>query len=245
MILAILQARMSSTRLPGKVLKTILGHPLLALQIDRLNRCTSIDRLVVATSDEDSDQPICRLCNELGVDVYCGSLENVLDRFYNAALRYKPDHILRLTGDCPLADPVVIDQLIQFYLTHECDYASNCRPPTLPDGLDAEIFTFTALEIAWREAKLQHELEHVVPFIISNPSRFRIKNLSYKKNLSHLRWVVDESEDLEFVMKIYEELSDNPNFGMDDILHLLENRPELLEINNKYKRNEGATHSQQ
>ena len=238
MILAIIQARMSSTRLPGKVLKSILGYPMLELQIERINRCKKLDQFVVATSIQPEDRPIVDLCQRLGVASFAGSLENVLDRFYQTARKYQADHVVRLTGDCPLAAPELIDELVRFYSQQDCDYASNCRPPTLPDGLDAEIFSFSTLEQAWKEAKDPFELEHVVPFIIHRPERFRMVNYKYYKNISHLRWTVDEPEDFEFVRRIYEALYPmKPDFNTDDVLTLLEQCTELIDINRHHKRN--------
>ncbi len=238
MILAILQARMSSTRLPGKVLKSIMGRPMLELQIERIHRSRMIDRLIVATSIESEDSAIANLCDQLGVDCYTGDLENVLDRFYQAAVKYQPDHVLRLTGDCPLTDPKMIDLLISYYLTQKCDYASNAKPPTLPDGLDAEIFFFDVLEQAWKEATSPREIEHVTPFITRRPKRYIIANYRYKDDISGLRWTVDEPEDFVFVNKVYEALYPvNPHFNTEDILALLKEQPELAEINKHHKRN--------
>jgi spore coat polysaccharide biosynthesis protein SpsF len=238
MIVAIVQARMSSSRLPGKVVMPILGKPMLALQIERLRRCTRIDRLVVATSRRADDDPIVNLCGTQAQPVFRGSLDNVLDRFYQAAKTHGATHVVRLTGDCPLADPECIDDLIRFYVRTGCDYASNCRPPTLPDGLDAEIFSFKTLELAWREAVEPFEKEHVVPFIIKNPQRFRVANFRYHRDLSHLRWTVDEPEDFELIRRIYEALyPENPAFNLKDILRFLERHPELTNINQCHKRN--------
>ena len=237
MVLAVLQARMSSTRFPGKVLKLILGKPMLELQIERLRFCNGIDKLVVATSNHPEDHAIVDLCERIEVDSFAGSLENVLDRFYQVARIYQPDHVLRLTGDCPLTDPRLIDELISFYRVRDCDYASNCRPPTLPDGLDAEIFSFSTLEHAWKESVTSFEFEHVVPFIINHPDRFRMATYRYHEDLSHLRWVVDELDDLEFVTLIFEALyPHNSLFLTEDILYLLKEKPELLEINRHLKR---------
>lgn len=242
--IAILQARMGSYRLPGKVLKPILGRPMLDLQIERVKRSKTIDQLVVATSVNPEDRAIAGLCQRVGVDCFRGDPENVLDRFYRAAKQYKPEHVVRLTGDCPLADPSLIDDLVEFYLAHGCDYASNCHEPSLPDGLDAEIFSFSALEQAWKEAELPSHLEHVTPFIRSNPERFKIACYRYHTHLSHLRWVVDEPEDLEFVRRVYEALYPiKPEFGTEDILALLERKPELLKLNEGFRRNEGAMKS--
>ncbi len=231
---------MSSRRLPGKVLKTILGRPMLELQIERVLRCKNIDQLIVATSENKEDDPIATLCKNLNIDCFRGDLANVLDRFYQASRKYRPGHIVRLTGDCPLTDPAIIDALIEYYLANESDYASNCQVPILPDGLDAEIFSAEALEQAWQEAVLPSHLEHVTPYIRTNPERFNLGFFRYHKDLSHLRWVVDEPEDLEFVRKVYEALySSNPEFRTDDIIALLEHNSELIEINRCFKRNEG------
>ena len=241
MILAILQARMTSSRLPGKVLRPILGRPMLERQIERILRSKRIDRLVVATSLNPEDDAIEALCRRLEVDCFRGDLQNVLDRFYQAARQYDPNHVIRLTGDCPLVDPVLVDKLVDFYLAQKCDYASNCQEPTLPDGLDAEVFSFTVLEQTWKEAELPSHLEHVTPFIRSNPERFKSCCYKYHKDLSHLRWVVDEPEDLEFIRQIYETLyPDEPEFETEDVLALLERKPELVKINRRFERNEGA-----
>ena len=240
MIIAILQARVSSTRLPGKVLKPILGKPMLQHQVERILKSKKIDKLVIATSNDSSDEAIYKLCKTIKIDCYRGSLDNVLDRFYWTAKRYNPTSIVRLTGDCPLIDPFFIDELINFYMDENCDYASNCLEPTLPDGLDAEIFTFKALEKAWKEAELPSEREHVTPYINSNPDIFRVRSWKYKIDLSHMRWTVDEKEDFELVKKIYEQLYNTiPDFNTDDILNLLKKYQDLTQINSMYIRNEG------
>ena len=241
---AIIQARMGSSRLPGKVLKPILGRPMLELQIERLKRCKRIDQLVVATSVNPEDQAIADLCRRIGMDCFRGHLENVLDRFYRAAKQYTPDHVIRFTGDCPLAAPALIDKLVEYYLAQGCDYANNCEEPSLPDGLDAEIFSFSALEQAWKEAELPSHLEHVTLFIRSHPERFKNACYRYHTDLSHLRWVVDEPEDLEFVRRVYEALYPiKPEFETKDILALLERNSELVGLNVHFRRNEGAEKS--
>ncbi|MDD5176146.1 MAG: glycosyltransferase family protein [Sterolibacterium sp.] len=240
MILAILQARVSSTRLPGKVLKPLLGIPMLLRQIERICRASLIDRLVVATSETICDDPIEEMCRSSGIHCYRGSLDDVLDRFYWAAKEFNPDHVVRLTGDCPLVDPRVLDQVISFYLEGGYDYASNTIVPTFPDGLDVEVFRFACLEDAWREAFLPSQREHVTPFIHQQPDRFRTGCFKQQQDLSHLRWTVDEPEDFELVTRVYEALyPDNPAFSMEDVLSLEEHRPELMNINAKFQRNEG------
>lgn len=245
MKLAVLQARVSSSRLPGKVLKPLLGQPMLARQIERVRRAKAIEKLIVATSIDASDDGIETLCRDIGVDCYRGQLQDVLDRYYQAARSYRPEHVIRLTGDCPLADPDVIDAVIQFYLDNDCDHVCNGgEPPTFPDGLDVEIFRFTALEQAWKEAVLPSEREHVTPFIYTHPERFRLAQFSNATNLSHLRWTVDEPDDFELVKIIYENLyPGNPDFSTADILALLERRPDLKSMNTKHQRNEGYAKS--
>lgn len=222
MILAILQARTSSTRLPGKVLMPILGQPMLARQIERVRRARRIDRLVVATSSEASDDAVAALCHQLGVARFRGSLDDVLDRFYKAAAPYRPAHVVRLTGDCPLADPHLIDRLIGFHLDGGFDYSSNSLERTYPRGLDAEIMNLATLGEAWHEARLAPEREHVTPFIYRHPERYRLGSLTGDRDLSALRWCVDEPEDMEVARSIYGALYPaNPNFTTADILDYL------------------------
>lgn len=233
MILAILQARMSSSRLPGKVMLPLAGAPMLARQIERLKRSRLIDRLVVATSDRDEDEGVAALASSVGVDSFRGSLENVLDRFYKAALPYRPKLVVRVTGDCPLADWEVIDGCISLAIEDGYDYASNSLTRTWPDGLDVEVFTFAALETAWREAKDPFELEHVTPFLHRHPERFKLGQYVNDIDRSDLRWTVDERSDYEFVGRIYDRLyPSNPAFTTEDVLNLLANDPTFQEQTN-------------
>ncbi|MEP0942342.1 MAG: glycosyltransferase family protein [Rhizobiaceae bacterium] len=240
-VVAILQARMSSSRLPGKVLKDICGKPMLQLQLERLGRCSTFDKLVVATSERDDDDPIASLCKSINVACFRGNLDNVLDRFFQCAKQYEALHLVRLTGDCPLTDPSMIDQLVDFYFAQSVDYASNARPPTLPDGLDAEIFSFLALEKAWLWAETVREKEHVVPFIVDRPNEFKIANWEYSEDLSRLRWTVDEPEDFEFATAVFEALYPiNPQFGFQDVMSLLAKQPKLANMNQHIERNAGS-----
>ena len=239
MILAILQARYSSTRLPGKVLRPILGKTFLELQLERLKRSKKIDNLVVATSTGSSDHRIQQLCEHLKIECFRGSLNNVLDRYYQAAKKYKPSHIVRLTGDCPLTDPIVIDQCIEFYLKGNYDYVSNTVKPSFPDGLDVEIFKYSVLVKTWKSAILPSEKEHVTPFILKNPLQFKIGSFRQLKDYSDYRWTLDEPEDLELITQIFESLyPSKPNFTTEDIFQLLEKKPKLMNINNKFIRNQ-------
>lgn len=242
--LAILQARFSSTRLPGKVLKPIMGKPMLALQIERVLQSKMIDQLIVATSTDTTDDDIEALCLQTNIPCFRGNQNDVLDRFYQAALPWVPTHIVRFTGDCPLIDSDVIDSVVKFYLSGGYDYVSNTLQPTFPDGLDVEVFRFSVLEQAWKEAALLSQREHVTPFIYSHPDRFHTANYKHAEDLSYLRWTVDEPEDFELITKIYGELySAKPGFRMIDVLNLLQRKPELLSLNQKFERNEGMARS--
>ena len=245
MIVAILQARVSSSRFPRKVLAPLLGKPMILRQIERVRRARTIDRLLLATSDAPSDAELVSLCKRDGVEWYCGSLEDVLDRFYQAAVRFEPEHVIRLTGDCPLVDPFVIDAVVEKHLREKNDYTSNTLIPTFPDGLDVEVFRFSLLEEAWRNATLPSEREHVTLFMHKRPETYKLGNLERKgESLQHLRWTVDEPEDLVLVSKIYEALyPSNPSFTTQDVLDFLAKHPEMLEINNKFMRNEGLVKS--
>ncbi len=239
-LLAVLQARYSSSRLPGKVLKPILGEPMLYRQIERVLRSNSIDKLVVATSVDCSDDAIEKMCVEKNIDCFRGSLNDVLDRFYQVARKYNPRYVMRLTGDCPLFDPELADKLVSFFEHGRFDYAGNGQPPTYPDGLDMEVFTLNALEKAWAEAKLPSEREHMTMYIVKNPQFFKIGNMVYTDDLSDMRWTVDEPEDYYVVNKVYEDLYPaNPVFAFDDVLLYLRENCELAKHNLKYKRNEG------
>jgi spore coat polysaccharide biosynthesis protein SpsF len=239
-ITAVLQARASSRRLPGKVLRKIAGKPMLALQIDRVRRAQNIELLTVATSTEVEDDAIASLCDELNIECFRGSLNDVLDRVYTAAAARRPDYVVRLTGDCPLSDPTVIDAAIEMCINGGFDYVSNAHPPSYPDGLDVEVVRFSSLEIAWQEAKLASEREHVLPFVWNRAGRFKSGNLVSERDLSHLRWTVDEPADLEFVSAVYDALyHSNPEFTTADVLELLHQRPEIASLNNAIVRNEG------
>ncbi len=240
MILAVLQARSSSSRLPGKVLKPILGKPMLERQIERILRASKIDKLVVATSDDSGDDVIAQMCQKIGVDCFRGSLDDVLDRFFQAARPHRPDHVVRLTGDCPLADPSVIDAAIQFAIEGKYDYASNTLQPTYPDGLDVEVCRFDKLEQVWRSATMKSQREHVTPYFYQNPHLFKLGSLTRQPDLSALRWTVDNADDFALITSVFESLyPGNPAFGTNEVLAYLNSRPELSKLNSSYARNEG------
>ncbi len=234
---------MSSTRLPHKVMRPICGEPMLFRQLERLRDSKRVDRWLVVTSSQPEDEVLVDECRRRGWEVFTGSLHDVLDRFYQAAVPIGPDQIVRVTGDCPLIDPEIIDQLIDFHLKGGFEYSSNALEPTFPDGLDCEIIEWNVIKSSWENAKIPSEREHVTPYIYkgfkSNP-RFRIGSFKGERDLSHLRWTVDESQDLELVVKIYEALYlRNSKFRTPDILNLLEQRPELKKLNSSIERNEG------
>lgn len=210
----------------------LLGQPMLLRQIERIKRCRAVDRLMVATSDQPSDDEIAALCAGSSIECFRGELNDVLDRYYQASKHSSPDHVVRLTGDCPLADPDVIGSIIDCHLNGGFDYTSNVFPRTFPRGLDAEVMRFAALEEAWREARQDYEREHVTPFIHQQPQRFRIGNYESAIDYSALRWTVDEPLDFELVELLYKALHpENPAFKTRDILTYLEQRPELRAYN--------------
>lgn len=215
-------------------------------QTERLRRCKEFEQLVVATSVDLSDDPLAAGCAARGIACARGSLNDVLDRFIQSAMPYQPEAIVRLTGDCPLADPALIDEVIRYFHAGNYDYVSNCMPPTFPDGLDVEVMRFACLEQASREAVLPSEREHVTSFLPAHPEWFRLGNYVASVDRSGLRWTVDEPEDFEFVRFIYEKLYPiKPDFTTDDILNLLERYPDLRSVNSTFERNEGLRKSLQ
>ena len=244
MILAILQARFSSSRLPGKVLKMILQKEMLLHQIERIQLSRKIDKLIVATSLEASDDLIEGMCLKNDILCYRGSLTNVLDRFFQCASKYDPQHIVRLTGDCPLVDYRILDDVIEHHLKGGFDYTTNAFIATYPDGLDVEVMTYKTLSKVWQNATLPSEKEHVTLFINQHYQDFLIGHYVYCRDISYLRWTVDEPEDFNFVVQVYQKLYPiNQQFLMDDILELLEREPHLKNINCTFLRNEGLKQS--
>ncbi len=244
-VLGILQARMSSTRLPGKVLKPLLGEPMLARQIERIRRAGSLDLLILATSTGPEDDAVEVLAASLDMPCFRGSLDDVADRIYQAAQAHRPAHVLKLAGDSPLTDPGVLDGLVRFHVDGGFDYSTNGMEPTWPDGLDGEVFTFDCLERVWREATQSSEREHLVPYFLRHPDAFHLGH--YRRDgedLSHMRWTVDEAEDFDFVTRIYETLYPaNPSFTTEDVLDLISRAPDLLGINAGKERNAGRAKS--
>jgi glutamate-1-semialdehyde 2,1-aminomutase len=237
---AIVQARMGSTRLPGKVMLTIRGVPMIELLLGRLARARKIDQIVLATSNDPSNQPLLEHVRRLGYAAYQGSETDVLDRYYQAAKAHKADVVVRVTGDCPLIDPKVVDSVIETFSAAGVDYTSNTNPPTYPDGLDTEVFSFSALEAAWSEAKSTHEREHVTPYI-RDSARFRASNHAHRGDLARERWTVDEAEDFQVVAAVFEHFHPRTDFGWQEVLLLQAKQPNLFDANRHLIRNEGST----
>ncbi|MDZ8221576.1 MULTISPECIES: glycosyltransferase family protein [unclassified Nostoc] len=230
----IVQARMTSTRLPRKVLKKVLDKPLLEYQIERLKRVKLADEIVIATTINSTDLPIIELCDRLLIPYFRGSEEDVLGRYYGAAKEHHADVVVRVTSDCPLIDPQVIDKVIQFYLEHkyEYDYVSNCLERSYPRGMDTEVFSFIALHQAFVEATAQPDREHVTPFIYMHPERYRFAQVVSSENQSSHRWTVDTEDDFELIKRIIEALYPQiPKFSLGDCLDLLRQYPDWSLIN--------------
>lgn len=229
----IIQARMTSTRLPGKVLAPVLGKPLLAYEIERLRRCQSVS-IMVATTTNATDDPVAALCETLEVPVFRGSESDVLGRYYGAATKLGVETIVRVTADCPLIEPGVVDRVIARFLSGQgsLDYASNTLQRSFPRGLDVEVFSFAALEQAHREATLPPHREHVTPFFYSQPERFRLASIVSEQDLSAHRWTVDTPEDFALARNILEALYPvKPDFALADVLALLDEHPEWHALN--------------
>lgn len=236
-IVTVVQARTGSTRLPNKVMRPLAGKPLLARMVERVQAAELAGDVIVATTAESSDDPIIDLCRAEGFHYFRGSVDDLLDRHYQTALRHEADIILKIPSDCPLLDPRIIDRVIASFLSGqgEYDYVSNLHPATYPDGNDVEVMTLGALETAWREATRPLEREHTTPFLWERPERFRLANVAWESGLDYSmshRWTVDYEEDYQFIAAVYEALyPENPLFSLDDILAYLAANPEVEAIN--------------
>lgn len=257
-IIAIIQARMKSSRLPGKVLMDIQGKSMLARVVDRVLLAKNVSRTVIAITDEVDDDPLAEFCQREGLDYYRGSMHDVLDRYYQAAKIAGANIVVRLTSDCPLLDPDLIDETISVFMgrsgsqatwtpigdprylpppinpSFPWDFAATRLPPpwerTFPIGLDVEVCSFAALEKAWHEATAEYEREHVLPYLYDDPNRFRCLVGYWRENLGNQRWTVDTADDLKLVNEIYS-LIGSSDFNWLDILDVIKKNPKLLEIN--------------
>jgi len=234
----ITQARMSSTRLPGKVMKEMAGKTILAHFIERLLRMKTIDSVIVATTTGQEDDVIVREveANFPNVLIFRGDRDDVLDRYYQAAKKFNVATVIRITSDCPLVDPSVSDEVVQKFRKEKCDYGANNFPPrSYPLGLDTEVFSFEALERAWQEAKDPREREHVTPYIREHPDLFKTCEVRSPRALGDLRWTVDYAEDYQFASEVFRRLYPvKPGFGMQDVLDLLRQEPGLQKLNEKH-----------
>ena len=244
MIGCILQARMGSTRLPKKVLMHLNSiETVLSFGIKQIQNCTMIDKLVVATTDLAEDDEITDYISKLNVECFRGSATDVLDRYYSCAKKFAFSTIVRITSDCPLIDPTIIDKVVSEFLKNKdhIDYISNVHPRTFPHGMDVEVFSFTSLENAWFNAKKHTEREHVTPYFYTN-NRFKMDNISNPINLSHLRCTLDYKQDLDLIKEIISQIQKRPIL-MDDILNLFSSKPQLSKINENIPQDGGTEKS--
>jgi spore coat polysaccharide biosynthesis protein SpsF len=228
---AIIQARMGSTRLPGKVLLDIGGETMLSRVVQRCRQATSLDAVIVATASGPADEPIVFECARLGVEAFRGSEADVLDRFYRAAQRWGAQGVVRITADCPLIDPGVIDRVVRAFGRAQPDYASNVLKRSYPRGLDTEVMTLSALQRAWSEASEPYQRAHVTPYFYQRPGLLRLLSVVGEPDRSQYRWTVDTTDDLTFVRAVYRRLGNEGKFDWLQVVALLEREPELVEMN--------------
>lgn len=236
---AIVQARLGSTRLPGKVLNTVGTRSLLSLLLERLSKSATLDQIVVAMPTSAQNDPLAAHVTELGVASFRGSEGDVLDRYYQAACAFGADRVVRITADCPLIDPALVDRLVVAFVESDADYATNSTPATYPDGLNAEIASIHALSRAWREASTPYDREHVTPYL-RDSGHFNWFNLPNEVDLSAERWTVDEPEDLEVVRAVYEHFAPNVLFTWQDVLRFRQQEPDRFSVNQHLVRDEGS-----
>ena len=230
-VVAIIQARMGSTRLPGKVMELIAGETMLARVVERTRRASLIDSVVVVTTMGRMDEPIVGECKKLNAPVFRGSEDDVLDRYYRAAFACHAENVVRITSDCPLIDPEEIDKVVREFLDCKSDYASNCLERTYPRGLDTEVMTIKTLTRVWQEAREDYQRTHVTPYIYQNPGLFKLCSVKADADYSNHRWTVDTAEDLTFIRSIYQCLDQGVDFGWKDVLRALGKEPQLMELN--------------
>ena len=237
--IAIVQARMGSTRFPNKVMQPIGAVPMIELLLKRLSHANEVDQIVLATSLDPGNQPMTLHVRQLGYVVYEGSENDVLDRYYHAAAAAGSNIVVRITGDCPLIDPGLVDRVVSVFKAGGLDYVSNTAPATYPDGLDTEVFSFQTLETAWRDAARPREREHVTPYMRES-GRFRTANLTHLEDCSGERWTVDEPADLEVVTRIFEHFAPRYDFDWLEVMRLSKSKPDLFAANRHLIRNEGT-----
>lgn len=230
-VVAMVQTRMGSTRLPGKVMKDLGGEPMLARVISRLRRARRLTHLVIATTTEPADDVIVEFCGSKSVAVFRGSELDVLDRYYRAATEYRADVVVRITSDCPLIDPTIVDRVIEVFHDASADYVSNTMVRSYPRGLDTEVFRASALERAWRTATLSYERVHVTPYIYQHPQLFKCESVVNDIDLSSGRWTVDTPDDLALARAVYAHFYQRDDFSWLEVQAMLEQHPELVALN--------------
>jgi len=240
-ITVMIQARTDSTRFPRKTLANIENKSMIWHVINRVKKIKSVEQIALITTRKKNDKILLKIAEKNDIIGFVGATHDLLSRHYQCALKIDADPIIRITSDCPLTDPQLVEKILQFYLEHNYDYVTNTISPTYPDGLDVEIFSLSALKKTNRYATLRSEREHVFPYFTKNPKKFKLYNYENKKNLSNHRWTVDQKEDLKFVRQIYSYMKPKTIFSMNDVLKLLKKYPALLTINSGIKRNEGFT----
>jgi spore coat polysaccharide biosynthesis protein SpsF len=232
-VVAIVQARMGSTRLPGKVLMDLGGETALARVLNRLRRSQLIQEVVVATTTSAPDVAIAQECIRLGAPFFRGSEGDVLDRYYRAALECQAEAVVRITADCPLIDPELVDDTVRPFLEQHADFASNVTPRRYPRGLDTEILSAIALERAWHEARSSYEREHVTPYIYEHAQQFKVISVRGHDDYSHYRWTLDTPEDLQLLRAIYSRFGNQDDAGWRDVVALMEREPQLAALNSQ------------
>jgi spore coat polysaccharide biosynthesis protein SpsF len=231
---------MGSTRLPGKIMLPLAEKPLILRMYERVAKSNYVGKIIVAITKEPEDDGLLKICKQNNIETYRGNTLDLLDRHYQAAKKYQAEVVLKIPSDCPLIDPQIIDKVILYYINNKdkYDFVSNLHPPSYPDGNDVEIMSFKTIENAWINAKKDFEREHTTPYIWENPDKFRIGNVVWDTRLDYSmthRFTIDYKEDYEFIKRVYDELYEKNNkFSLNDILELLEKKPEIKKINQIY-----------
>lgn len=239
-VVAIIQARMGSTRLPGKMMMNLAGKPVIQHVFERVEKAEMIDEIWLATTITKDDDILAKWAKKNQIKRYRGSVNDVLDRYYQTALLAKADAVIRITGDCPLIDPQIIDQIISEFTKGGFDYVCNQQPPTFPDGLDTEVFSMATLKKTWQEARLKSDREHVTSYIWQHPDEFKLKSVTHVPDMSGHRWTLDTKEDFDLIEKIIFECQKRKSkCYLNSVLSIIKNHSDWADINSKYQRNEG------